>query len=174
MPIYGVLTQLNTLSDGKRQNRWWVNAPTIEDALTRGNTLVGLIRAGFGSTTQFFNIHAWEPNSTPNIFRNRPISLPGTYDALNPTNAVPCVKVTLASASSSYPNAKYFRVCVQPNEQLGPNWGAGILSVYTTIVESLSETTFLTDQDGSLITDWALDTKVHYRQLSKKWYNRGS
>lgn len=172
--IHGVLTQLITPFDGKRQNRWWVAAESWDDALDRGVSLVNIIKNIFGNGNVFNNIHVWRPNTNPNEFRNRAISISGTFTSAFPTNAVPCVKVSFNADSASYPNTKYFRVGVPPTAQTGRAWGTDMTVAISDMLEALSELSWLIDVGGDPVGNWSADPFVQYRQLSKKWYNRGT
>lgn len=122
----------------------------------------------------FNNVHAWIPLVNPNEFRNRPVTLPGLYEAPAPTNAEPVVHIEMVSDTASYPNAKYFRTSVQPSQQTGRTWATNYAPAIADVIETLSELPWLRDRAGEAITDFALDPYVNYRQLSKRWYNRGA
>lgn len=174
MPVFGVVTQHTTPADGERKNRWWLLASSLDDAVSLGNDIVDEIRQGFGAGCTFNNIHAWVPNVTPNQFLNFPIAKPGLWGAGAPTSAVPCIKLEFAAGANSYVNYKAFRVCVNPNEQSGRNWGGPFSEAWGDILAILATRDYIVGKNGAAAFGWAFTNEVYYRQLSKRWYNRGS
>lgn len=174
MAIHGVVTRHMTPYDGNRHNRWWVDAGDLEEACNHGNAIVDIIRDGFGQGNTFNNVHAWVPNSTPNQFLNLPIAKPGMYTSTTPTSAVPVIKMEFVAGVNSYVNYKVFRIGVDPDEQVGRTWGTTVTNTWATIMTNLASLDFLRGRTGNNLDNFALSNFVHYRQLSKKWYNRGS
>lgn len=174
MPLYGVVTRHMTPYDGNRHNRWWVDASDLQDACDHGNTIVDIIREGFGGGNTFNNVHAWLPLSNPNQFLNLPIAKVGMYLSTTPTSAVPVMKMEFAAGVGSYLNYKAFRIGIDPDEQTGRQWGGTIMGVWGDILTGLSTLPFLRGRNGNNVEAFALTSFVEYRQLSKRWYNRAS
>lgn len=174
MATFGVTITHTTPADGDRENRWWVSADTLGDALDCGESIISAIVPMFGEQVLFKKVHAWVPNSTPNNFLNRSVSAFGSLDANAPTSAIVCVKMEMGSNTATYPNAKYFRVCMNPAEQSGRNWGSIYFPAPVDVAAALLGQGFLVTEDGSAITSIVAQQEVEYRQLSKRWYNRTS
>lgn len=172
MATIGVLTQHTTLRDGERVNRWWVDASALPDALNKAVDIVNAIKAVFGTTCQFNNVHAWIPGQNPNQFVNRPIAIPGLYTAANPTSAVVVARVDFAAGVGDYPNYKDFRVCINPDQQSGPYFNESFSNTMVNVLNDLDGLGFLVTKGGTGLTSPSYANTVRYRQLSKKWYNR--
>lgn len=174
MPVYGCTITHTTPADGPRENRWWVLADTLNDALDEGQNIVQIVKPIFNSTLHFTKIHVWVPNSTPNNFRNRTISMPGETLSSTPTSAVPVIQFLATSNSAAYPTSKNFRVCLDPGFQTGRLWGATIVAEIADVLTALNNQTTITTESGAVLSDWSLNPEVEYRQLSKRWYNRAT
>lgn len=170
--IYGVQLEHTTPFDGTHENRWWVAAESLEDALDKGNTIANSLQQIFGDDCRFQNIHVWLPNSTPNQFRNRAISILGSFEATNPTSAIPVLRMYMTPSGTSYPNYKDFRICLNVTEQTGRNWGSAVAAAAGDVALLLSGLSYIVARNGDTITDYAFEPQVKFRQLSKRWYNR--
>lgn len=172
MPIFGCTLTHSTLADGDHDNRFWIEADNLDDAITKGGQIVTVIEPVFGDNCVFKNIHVWLPRANPKQFKNQAITVIGDFEATNPTSAVPVVRVYMTPSGVSYPNYKDFRICVNAAEQSGRLWGTAVLAAASDVALAMKTLTFLVDDNGSSIEAITVEVEVKYRQLTKKWYNR--
>lgn len=162
-------------ADGRpKRNRYWINAATVDDTETIASNLVQMEINIFGSSTQFLNVHVWQPGANPNNKRTWPSSAVGliaTSDSLAPEM---CLRVSFGTPSTSNPNYKDYRTEVDDGFIVGSRWN----SLYATGWSDFGE--FWSDQlegvlctkDGTPLGGPVFHTRQAFRQLSKAWYNR--
>lgn len=175
MGVYGLLTQKRNPKGLEWVNRYYVNAVDHEQALTWGVELSNLEKMIHGETVQFYNVHVWLPNVTPNQKWNQPLLLNGDIAAEDPMKAEIVSRFYFAVDGSQNPHYKDYRVQVDLLALQGYGWHVGYAGALTAFRLAMIDSTvaFCTRQ-GNEILPSNEDTEYNFRQLSKKWYNRAS
>jgi len=173
MAIYGLLIQKRRSSGESWNNRYYVDAGTAAAATLLGVDIAAAEAQFHGESVQLYNAHAWLPGSNPRDFHNRSMATVGLLEAPTPTNGVPTVEINLPVDGAAYENYKRYRVFVNPEAQVGPQWGSAMMTAITDGMEMLDDLReFLKTKDGLDISGIAINLAVTYTQLGKAWYNR--
>jgi len=175
MPIYGVRTD-KRLGTEVFSNRYFVSEDTLAGALLKGVALATAEKNVFGEEVTFFNVHAWIRGVTPNVFDNQPVLFPGEVTAPDPMKPEICGVVTLASPGT-YPNTKLYRLCLNAASHEGFGFNSSVQALLVALADQLFEFTdegWLVTKTGTPYSSCTANAEYEFRQLSKRWYNRGS
>jgi putative hemolysin len=175
MGVYGVLTQKRNPSGLKWVNRYYVNATDHDEAILMGVALANLEVMIHGENVNFYNVHVWLPNVTPNQKWNQPLNLEGGLSISAAMKPEIVARYYFSVDGSQNPHFKDYRVQIESTSLAGYNWASGFLTAASSFSTGMtnSSVNFCTRQ-GNDIFPSHMSNEYEFRQLSKAWYNRPS
>lgn len=172
MPIFGVSTEKIDERLDPWVNTYYLSNPSLSGALSDA-AILGTAEATIHSTlVTVVKAHVWQVGSSPPVFTDVPVDLPGAVDATNALPAWFTVECNL-TATNSYPGWKRYRTRAGKGLYEGPAW----TNVYLTIIEAFCDViaeldSVMTTRAGAVFSGFDPNAIPQPLQLSKKWYNR--
>lgn len=172
MPIFGVSTEKVDERLDPWVNTYYLNNAALAGALADAAVL-GAAEATIHSTlVTVVRAHVWQVGSSPPVFTDVPIDLPGEIDATNALPAWFTAECNL-TAVNSYPGWKRYRTRVGRSQYSGPNW----LDAYVLVLEAFCDVIDELDSQmvtraGAVFSGFDPNPIPQPLQLGKKWYNR--
>jgi len=173
MPIFGVRVE-QTKGPIPFSNRFYTVADTLTGALDNGVDFWSAVRPAFADAVVNTKIHAWVIGVSPNVFDNRPRSVPG-INVLSANLKPEIVARYQYGAQSSYPYYHDLRLCVSQDQIDGENWSSDfqvILDVVLANLQTLVGADKIVMKNGDSLGNVSYFTDYKFHQLHKRWYNR--
>lgn len=172
MPVFGL-----SIEKVDERLRPWVNTYYLSNAALAG-VLSDAAALGAAEATIHSDLvtivkgHVWQVGSSPPVFTDVPIDLPGV---LSSANALPpwwTAECNL-TATNSYPGWKRYRTRVSRALYEGPDWVDSYITALDTFCDIIEELdSSMVTRAGAQFTGFDPNPFPMPLQLSKKWYNR--
>lgn len=156
------------------ENRYFTNKTDLDAAQALAGQIVLFEKAIHSVRVEFVKASLWVLGVSPRQFRPVPLSGSGVIAGANPTALELTVQLDFGT-DNSYPYGKYYRVAVDASNTTTRDWGTPYLGTILTAMEEADGTGLwgaLTTKTGAPLADPVLRSKVAFRQLDKRWYNR--
>lgn len=175
MTVFGLVTRKVNFNE-RFENRYFIQADNPTLAAQLGVNIIQAEMLVFGAAVLTQNVHVWRVGVSPNQYLNNGIVIPGqipTSDAIDPQI---CVRFFFNRANT-YPNYKDYRVCVDSTQIAGREWTGDVLAaipgLLTFFAARIADQSIVA-RDGTPFVSVSASPLVHFRNVTKRWYNKAS
>lgn len=175
MPVFGVRTYKKYTDGYSYTNRYWLNTGDLIEAASLALLIASSEAAGHTTECVIEKVHFWRPGANPNEKITVPTNVPGVISHSVMTKPQIVARMFFGTPSTSNPMYKDYRVRYPGNALAGSVWSSLEYPNLSQIPNEFAANgiTFCT-KTGTPLGVMSMDTEYHFRQLSKRWYNRST